>query len=157
MPDLNCVLILKAKDGTIGMYYPFTKWKNVLDAPDVAGLETLLNGHIGNTDIHVTAEQIANLNTAISGLIEHTENADIHVTADQKTTWNGAAATAEQAAASAAEALNTVSGLESRVARVEDGLFNNITGNPYLVSFDALDGVTLTKGVWNADRQRIEC
>lgn len=157
MPDLNCVLVLKAKDGTIGMYYPYTKFKNILDAPDVVGLEFAVNGHIGNTDIHVTAEQISNLNAAISGLIEHTENADIHVIAEQKTAWNGAAATAEQAAASAVEALNTVSGLESRVARVEDGLFNNITGNPYLVSFDALDGVTMVKGVWNTDRQRIEC
>lgn len=157
MADLNCVLILKAKDGTIGMYYPFTKWANILDRPDVTGLEMLLNGHIGNTDIHVTADQIGNLNAAISGLIEHTENADIHVTAEQKTTWDGAAATAEQAAANAVEALNTVSGLESRIARVEDGLFNSITGNPYLVSFDALDGVTLVKGVWNTERQRIEC
>lgn len=157
MPDLNCVILLKAKDGTIGMYYPFTKWANILDKPDVTGLEMLLNGHIGNTDIHVTAEQIGNLNAAISGLIEHTENEEIHVTPDQKTAWDGAATTAAQAAANASEALNTVSGLESRVARVEDGLFNNITGNPYLVSFDALDGVTLVKGVWNTERQRIEC
>lgn len=157
MPDLNCMIVLKDKSGNIGVYYPYTKWKNVLDAPDVAGLEILLNGHIGNTDIHVTADQIANLNTAISGLIEHTENEEIHVTAEQKTAWDGAAATAAQAAADAAEALNTAAGLDSRISRVEDGLFNNITGNPYLVSFDALDGVTLTKGVWNADRQRIEC
>jgi hypothetical protein len=40
---------------------------------------------------------------------------------------------------------------------VEDGIFNNITGNPYLVSFDSLDGIVLTKGIWNADRKRIEC
>lgn len=51
----------------------------------------------------------------------------------------------------------TVASLESRVARVEDGIFNNITGNPYLVSFDSLDGIVLTKGIWNADRKRIEC
>ena len=50
-----------------------------------------------------------------------------------------------------------VASLESRVARVEDGIFNNITGNPYLVSFDSLDGIVLTKGIWNADRKRIEC
>ena len=61
------------------------------------------------------------------------------------------------AAADAAAALATVASLESRVARVEDGIFNNITGNPYLVSFDSLDGIVLTKGIWNADRKRIEC
>ena len=27
MPELNCVLILKGKDGTLGLYYPFTKWR----------------------------------------------------------------------------------------------------------------------------------
>ena len=48
-------------------------------------------------------------------------------------------------------------GLESRVSRVEDGLFNNITGNPFLVQFDSLDGVVMTKGIWNAARNRIEC
>ena len=62
-----------------------------------------------------------------------------------------------QPAADASSALNLAASLESRVARVEDGLFNNITGNPFLVSFDALDGVSLVKGVWNAERQRIEC
>lgn len=51
MPELNCVLILKGKDGTLGLYYPFTKWRNILDAPDVTGIEVLLNGHIGNSDI----------------------------------------------------------------------------------------------------------
>lgn len=37
MPDLNCVLVLKAKEGSFSMYYPFTRWKNILDAPNVTG------------------------------------------------------------------------------------------------------------------------
>ena len=61
------------------------------------------------------------------------------------------------AAADAAEALAAIAGLESRVSRVEDGLFENITGNPYLVQFDSLEGVVMTKGIWNAERNRIEC
>ena len=66
----------------------------------------------------------------------------------------------EQAAADAnrvTEALNAIAGIESRVSRVEDGLFNNITGNPFLASFDSLDGITLVKGIWNEERKRIEC
>ena len=63
----------------------------------------------------------------------------------------------EKAEADAAEALSAIAGLESRVSRVEDGLFNNITGNPFLVQFDSLDGVVMTKGIWNAARNRIEC
>ena len=86
--------------------------------------------------------------------------------------WNGAIrsvrkaaeaelkALEEQAAADAnrvTEALNAIAGIESRVSRVEDGLFNNITGNPFLASFDSLDGITLVKGIWNEERKRIEC
>ena len=58
---------------------------------------------------------------------------------------------------SVTEALNAIAGIESRVSRVEDGLFNNITGNPFLASFDSLDGITLVKGIWNEERKRIEC
>lgn len=157
MTELNCVLIFQEKAGAITAYYPYTKWRNILDAPNVGAMESDLYGHIGNTDVHVTAAQINNYDTAIAGLIEHTEDTDIHVTAADKAGWSAGAETAAQAAADASNALNLAAGLESRVARVEDGLFNNITGNPFLVSFDALDGVTLVKGVWNAERQRIEC
>lgn len=118
---------------------------------------TALNAHANNTDIHVNPTTMGNYDTAIAGLIQHTEDTTVHVTAEERATWKGAADTAAQAAADAAEALNKVAALESRVARVEDGLFNNITGNPYLVSFDSLDGIVLTKGVWNVERNRIEC
>ena len=118
---------------------------------------TDLNAHVNNSDIHVNPTTMGNYDTAISGLIEHTEDADIHVSAEEKAAWSAAVETAAKAAEDAAQALNLAAGLESRIARVEDGLFNNITGNPFLVSFDSLDGIILTKGIWNAERQRIEC
>lgn len=43
------------------------------------------------------------------------------------------------------------------VAALQDALFSNITGNPFTVTFGDLDGITLTKGVWNTAKQRIEC
>lgn len=118
---------------------------------------TDLNAHANNTDIHVNPSTMGNYDTAISGLIEHKEDTKIHVTAEEKASWTKGA---EQAAADAnrvTEALNTIAGIESRVSRVEDGLFNNITGNPFLASFDSLDGITLVKGIWNEERKRIEC
>lgn len=118
---------------------------------------TDLNAHANNTDIHVNPSTMGNYDTAISGLIEHKEDTKIHVTAEEKASWT---AGAEQAAADAnrvTEALNAIAGIESRVSRVEDGLFNNITGNPFLASFDSLDGITLVKGIWNEERKRIEC
>lgn len=157
MTELNCVLVFQEKVGTITAYYPYTKWRNILDAPNVGAMESDLYGHIGNTDVHVTAAQINNYDTTIAGLIEHTENTEIHITAAERAAWTAGAQKADKAAADASSALNLAASLESRVARVEDGIFNNITGNPFLVSFDALDGVTLVKGVWNVERQRIEC
>lgn len=118
---------------------------------------TDLNAHANNTDIHVNPSTMGNYDTAISGLIEHKEDTKIHVTAEEKASWTEGA---EQAAADAnrvTEALNAIAGIESRVSRVEDGLFNNITGNPFLASFDSLDGITLVKGTWNEERKRIEC
>lgn len=118
---------------------------------------TDLNAHANNTDIHVNPSTMGNYDTAISGLIEHKEDTKIHVTAEEKASWTEGA---EQAAADANrvnEALNAIAGIESRVSRVEDGLFNNITGNPFLASFDSLDGITLVKGIWNEERKRIEC
>ncbi|WP_312044009.1 hypothetical protein [Anaerotignum sp.] len=47
--------------------------------------------------------------------------------------------------------------LNSRIDRLEDAVFSNITGNPYLVSCDSLNGITVVKGVWNSVQQRIEC
>ena len=87
MTELNCVLVFQEKAGAITAYYPYTKWRNILDAPNVGAMESDLYGHIGNTDVHVTAAQISNYDTAIAGLIEHTENAEIHITAAERATW----------------------------------------------------------------------
>ena len=120
MTELNCVLVFQEKEGTITAYYPYTKWRNILDAPNVGAMESDFYGHIGNTDVHVTAAQISNYDTAIAGLIEHTENAEIHITAAERAAWTAGAQKAEQAAADASNALNLAASLESRVARVED-------------------------------------
>lgn len=55
------------------------------------------------------------------------------------------------------EEKNSFITLETRVKRLEDGLFNDITGNPFLIGFDNLDGITIVKGNWNEALQRIEC
>ncbi|MBE6012074.1 MAG: hypothetical protein E7234_05905 [Lachnospiraceae bacterium] len=52
---------------------------------------------------------------------------------------------------------NIISALSGKVGRIEDAIFNNITANPFILTFDNLDGIILTKGVWNRELQRIEC
>ena len=87
----------------------------------------------------------------------HATDADRHITAAERQGWDTGVQTAQQAQALALDASNQASTLEGRVERLEDGLYNNITGNPFLLTFGDLEGVVLTKGVWNKQRQRVEC
>jgi hypothetical protein len=116
-----------------------------------------LFAHIGNLGIHVSAEQMANINTALGEVILHVENSGIHVTPDNKAYWSGGVTTAGQALSLAGQVNETANGHEIRLSHIEDSLFNNITGNPYAVTFDSLSGLNLVKGIWNAEKIRVEC
>lgn len=45
---------------------------------------------------------------------------------------------------------------EDRIVALMNRVFNNITANAFNVSFNSLDGLTVT-GVWNTTQNRIEC
>ena len=47
--------------------------------------------------------------------------------------------------------------LKSKVDRLNDAIFNDITKNPFLIRFDDLNGVIVKKGNFNKSKQRIEC
>lgn len=77
----------------------------------------------------------------------------------EKGVSNGVATLDENGKVHDAQLSNVIAGLSSiqtRVNRLEDSLYNDITGNPHSVTFDSLDGVTVT-GVWNANSARLEC
>ena len=46
--------------------------------------------------------------------------------------------------------------IEDRVVWLLNSIFNDITANPFHITFESLDGLTVT-GVWNASQSRIEC
>lgn len=46
--------------------------------------------------------------------------------------------------------------IEDRVVWLLNRVFNDITANPFNITFESLDGLTVT-GVWNAALNRIEC
>lgn len=52
--------------------------------------------------------------------------------------------------------LDMTEALKGRVTRLEDALFGKVTSNPFSVSFETLNDVEVT-GVWNRERNRIEC
>ena len=50
---------------------------------------------------------------------------------------------------------NSMNQLGARVGRLEDMMLNDVTGNPYIITFGDLDGLVV-EGVWNKSQQRIE-
>jgi hypothetical protein len=124
-----------------------------------AGVNTLseLANHAGDTTIHTSAAQMDNVFTALGEFVLHAENTGIHLAPGDKTRWDGAAAQAAEALSLANAAGAKVNQFESRISRLEDGVFNNITGNPFSILFNDLAGITLTKGIWSGERARVEC
>jgi hypothetical protein len=53
--------------------------------------------------------------------------------------------------------LNTINGLLTRLAVVEGGLYNDVTTNPFEITFNNLNGLILVSGIWNEPMERIEC
>ena len=47
--------------------------------------------------------------------------------------------------------------LSARIERLENALFYDIKENPFMVTFETLNGIVLTKGVWNKTERRLEC
>lgn len=46
--------------------------------------------------------------------------------------------------------------IEDRVVMLMNRVFDDITSNPFNITFNTLDGVSVT-GVWNTQSSRIEC
>ena len=54
--------------------------------------------------------------------------------------------------------INTgISKLSGQITRLEDAVYNDITGNPWVLTFENLDGVELARGNYNRSEQWIEC
>lgn len=113
--------------------------------------------HIENKDIHVTPEMTANYDKAFLGLTEHIENEDIHVTKAQKDGWEDAKNKAGKNEQGLLALGIDLSDIKGKLKRLEDGVFNDITGNPFTVSFKNLEGIKLIKGNYNRSKNRIEC
>ena len=46
---------------------------------------------------------------------------------------------------------------ETKIKQLESAMFEDITGNPFTISFKDIKGLTLTSGVYNEARARLEC
>jgi hypothetical protein len=46
--------------------------------------------------------------------------------------------------------------IEDRVVWLMNRAFSTVTANPFTISFESLDGITVT-GIWNTSANRLEC
>ena len=55
------------------------------------------------------------------------------------------------------ELIPTINETNAKVELLFDAIYGELTENPFTATFGTLDQVTVVSGVWNADRQRLEC
>lgn len=86
------------------------------------------------------------------------------VTDAEKTKWNNKAEKSyvDSSIASVNKEINSIenkiaSSLESRLKQLESALYEDITGNPFTITFNDINGLNLTNGVFNQNKARIEC
>ncbi len=95
--------------------------------------------------------------TADSGMTSHIADTSIHTSAEEKANWETGVANATSALSQAESLSALLAEVQGRLEKVEDSVESNITANPFSVTADTLDGITLTKGIWNQTKGRIEC
>lgn len=129
MEELNCVLLFQDKAGNLKAYYPYTKWSNILDVPDI-------EGHMDAAELHTTqAEKTAWNNAA-------TDAAHAKATADEaKGIAEEAKDAAGQAETTATDAKKIASDAAKSAAAIQDkinnGEFGGSSGCVLKITFDA--------------------
>ena len=139
-----------------------TALKAVIDTDSGESLDSMLNrqrnsltGHLSDTNIHVTPDWVDGVSALLAELVAFSQS-DI-ISPEDRRRWNQAAEDAARALLLGYENAGSIIGLTGRVLQMEDSLFNEITANPFTISFDNLDGLNVIRGIWNPTFQRIEC
>lgn len=123
----------------------------------LAALLGAIEGHAANSDIHTTANWKSTIEQSIGAQTAHVSDTDIHVTADSQTAWNKAAMDSTAALELAESNSGSINTIQGQIELIMEALYSDITANPWSISFDNLDGITVTHGIYNAVKQRIEC
>ena len=123
----------------------------------LAALSGTIEGHAANSDIHTTASWKAAVAQSIGAQTSHISDTDIHVTAAAQSAWNAAVTDSTAAKQLAESNSGNISTIQGQIELIMEALYSDITANPWSISFNNLDGITVTHGIYNAVKQRIEC
>lgn len=122
--------------------------EKTIDAIVIVGNAENVTAYI-NTDAFATVQQVEVALTA--ALAAQTAAAAAQVAAE------GAEAEATAADAAVTAAVNQINTNTANIQTLWDAIFNDITGNPFSVTFSDTSGVTIVAGIWNSTNARLEC
>lgn len=119
-----------------------------VDVIAIIGQTTNVSAYV-RTEIYATKEELDEVRGIAEGA-QQNSNTAINI--------------AQQAQQDATNAEITANNLEvktsnntSKINILWDAVFSDITGNPFQVTFDNLEGITLVVGIWNEAQARLEC
>ena len=111
--------------------------------------------HIANTEVHVNPAWVASMNQVVAELVAFTQQD--FLSPEERARWDQAALDAAAALATALQNAGNIVDMQGQIAQIQESIFHAITANPFMVTFANLDGLIITRGVWNATYHRIEC
>ena len=123
----------------------------------LAALSGTIEGHAANSDVHTTAEWKNNVAQAIGTLTTHVSDENVHVTTEKQAAWDKAVADSAAALTLANTNSGCISTIQGQIEQIMESIYSDVTANPWAISFDNLDGITVTYGIYNAVKQRIDC
>lgn len=110
-----------------------------------------VDNHKSDADLHTTKEQKDQWTETNRLTLDHIQNADIHVTLEDKTRWNDGLTKEDLAK------LNMVDGdLQAQLDKLRQLLLTDIRENEISISFENLEGIKLSSGNYNQERERVE-
>lgn len=113
-------------------------------------------------DTWLSWRKLLNENDIISSLSELEDDSEHRTVTDtEKDRWNKISKVENQITSMDKDIsdikVNVSSDLMIRVKQLESGLYEDIKGNPFFITFKDLNGVKLTNGVFNEKQARLEC
>jgi len=114
-----------------------------------------LFSHIADTGIHVTPEWVNSINEIIAELVAFSQQD--FLSAEDRAKWNQAALDAAAALLLSQQSAGLIVDMQGQIAQLQESINNNITANPFMVTFSNLNGIVLARGIWDAANHRIEC
>ena len=111
--------------------------------------------HIADTELHLTPGQMDSINQIVAELVAFTQQ-DFLSGADRDT-LNQLVSDMAAALALAQGNAGLITDMRGQIAQLQESIFHAITANPFMVTFANLNGIMVTRGIWNAAYHRIEC